>query len=79
MRACLNFHDCAKAGKFCSEQTIFCSRMRAIRRGQSGEKYNEVQSKICRLQPIDGILNMLIEKPGHPFVTQLLRQTKIIK
>ncbi|MCP3932707.1 MAG: hypothetical protein GY705_26855 [Bacteroidetes bacterium] len=28
--------------------------------GQSGEKYNEVQSKICRLQPIDGILNMLL-------------------
>ncbi len=27
--------------------------------GQSGEKYNEVQGKICRLQPIDGILNML--------------------
>ncbi len=28
--------------------------------GQSGEKYNEVQRKICRLQPIDGILNMLL-------------------
>ncbi len=28
--------------------------------GQSGEKYNAVQSKICRLQPIDGILNMLL-------------------
>ncbi len=27
--------------------------------GQSGEKHNEVQDKICRLQPIDGILNML--------------------
>ncbi len=32
IRACLNFHDCAKAGKFCSEQDIFYSRMRAIRR-----------------------------------------------
>ncbi len=24
LRACFNFHDCAKAGKFCSEQDIFC-------------------------------------------------------
>ncbi len=23
--------------------------------GQSGEKFNEVQDEICRLQPIDGI------------------------
>ncbi len=58
-RACLNFHDCAKAGKFCSEQDIFCPEWLG-RCGQSGEKYNEVQSKICRLQPIDGILNMLL-------------------
>ncbi len=28
--------------------------------GQSGEKHNEVQDKICRLQPIGGILNMLL-------------------
>ena len=27
--------------------------------GQSGEKFNEGQNKICRLQPIDGILDML--------------------
>ncbi len=31
----------------------------AARCGQSGEKFNEVQGKICRSQPIDGILNKL--------------------
>ena len=28
--------------------------------GQSGEKFNEAQEKICRLQPIDGTLNRLL-------------------
>ncbi len=36
IRACLNFHDCAKAGKFCSEQDIFCTEWLG-RCGQSGE------------------------------------------
>ncbi len=34
----------------------------AARCGQSGEKFNEVQDKICRSQPIDGILNKLSER-----------------
>jgi hypothetical protein len=31
-RACLDFHDRAKASKFCFRRGKFCSRMRAIRR-----------------------------------------------
>jgi len=40
--------------------------------GQSGEKFNKVQDKICRLQPIDGILNKLLLRKALAQVVQRL-------